>query len=287
MRWPPQLRELEFPVFSEGADYATMKLPETLKKIVISFVQPGMARVRWPSSLREMTCAMVERLVPLQWNDGLELLRLSGLKEPLVDWHPPSSLTEFHLEDWNLALTQLHLPPRLRTLSIGRTFNQPIQADDIAWPDTLETLRFGAEFNQSMVEWTPPPSLTHLELASPAYPLRSFTADGLRVPPTLKRFSVQAISTPQLHFSPAEWPTLEYLDLGSAPESWSNMLLPPRLHTLRVESDIPNARLESFLDDFRPPAHLECIIFGGPALDGPTVRCIRAGLSPTCALICD
>jgi hypothetical protein len=294
MRWPPQLRELELPIFSDGADFSTMKLPETLRVIKLRD-GPGLESAQWPSSLREMTCA-IHPFVPLQWNGGLAVLRLrlSRFDRAVVDWHPPSSLTELEMPDtWNQPVAQLHLPPRLRKLTFGSAFDQPIQAD-MKWPDTLETLTFGRGFNRSLAQWTPPPNLTLLRLICPHYRLVSLTTSNLRVPRSLRRLRLESHHLPLLHFSSEEWPSLESLELHHAPTDWSNTQLPPRLRELRLDQFSPES-VESFLIRFQAPAHLQSVVvdpskadyrhYGAPCLDGPTLRRIRDRLPPTCAFL--
>jgi hypothetical protein len=89
-KWPPRLRVLRLPHFS--TDLSGLTLPESLTTIDFTF-QPGMEHVRWPASLRKMTCTSSSEhggFVPLQWNDGLEVLWIRQRDEPdrvpFVDW---------------------------------------------------------------------------------------------------------------------------------------------------------------------------------------------------------
>jgi hypothetical protein len=311
MRWPPQLRILrQLPGMPRGADYSKLALPETLTSIDVYGV-PGMEHARWPASLREMTYEVYsssysgsDPFLPLKWNDGLEILRLRSyaLNRPILDWHPPTSLTELEMPfSWNCPLTQLHLPPRLRKLTFGSSFNQPIRATEIEWPESLETLMFGDGFTQSLNAWTPPANLTHLVFfcgklgpfgwSRDVRGLASFTAKDIRVPPSLRRFKLMTAQTPPLRFSPEEWPQLEYLELDQPPVSWSNTLLPPRLQSLRVCHFQPES-VESFLRDFQAPAHLvsfivdpPCSDFSVPPLEGRAIRRMREHMPTTCAFL--
>jgi hypothetical protein len=249
LRWPPQLRFLELPIFSDGADYSKLALPESLESMLVH-VEPGVQHARWPVTLCELK--FVDR-------NGRD-------------------------REWDLSLTQLPLPPRLRLLELGMGFRQPIRAHEIEWPGTLETLILGCTVNEPLDEWTPP---SNLRLVSEDYRLASWSTKDLRVPNSLRRLRLDSTHVPPLRFSPEEWPALEYLDLQGPPVEWSNMLLPPRLVTLRVRTLFAESTQDSeaaFLRDFRLPSHVQYLMLD---LVGDAMRRLRADLPPTCALISD
>jgi hypothetical protein len=287
VKLPPRLRSVHLPGFSEGVDYSQLALPETLESISV-WPTPGMEVIRWPKSLRELTFTGGSRLDRLDfcWNDGLEILRLSSFNKPLQEWNPPDSLTELYMaEIWNLALTELHLPPRLHLLQFGSCYNKPIGADDILWPATLKTLRFRRSVD--LRQWAPPPNLTRLDVPKGIVGLASMA--DLRVPPCMRRLLLGGVESLELVFSPEQWPELEYLSVPAAcVADWSTVVLPPRLSALCLRLSSSHAWVDSFVRDFHAPSRLRCILTErGPhqPLDGELLSRVRASLPPTCAFL--
>ena len=244
----------------------SFRFPPSLVSALVYLV-PGMENLHWPSGLKELKYADVGPRTDesifrvLTWNDGLEILRfikVAGPQIPIVDWNPPGSLTDLTLPfDWNAPLSQLHLPPRLQKLTFGYGWDQKIGPNDIAWPDTLETIIFGEDFHYSLADWTPPPNLTHLRIPSEKYWLNNFTAQEIKVPVSLRRLELRVSKTP-LVFDPEEWPALEYLEVCHPPQDWSEVCLPPRLHTLHIEQ-LNRRAIELMEIDFDVPNHLRSI----------------------------
>ena len=267
LRLPSVLRVLSpIPQFHRGVDYTMLSLPESLVSALVHPV-PGMENLQWPSGMRELTyadvglCTEGNGLQLLMWNEGLEILRftkVAGQQTSIVNWNPPSSLTELILpSDWNASLLQLQLPPRLRKLTFGYGWDQQIGSTDIIWPDTLEAIIFGEDFHHSLANWTPPPNLTHLRTPSEKYWLSSFTAREIKVPVSLRRLELRVSRTP-LIFDSDEWPALEYLEVCHPPEDWSVVCLPPRLHTLHIEP-LTRPEIDLMLINFDVLTHLRWI----------------------------
>lgn len=156
-------------------------------------------------------------LGPLRLPPGLRSLELAtcfGL--PLLDWHPPASLTELTLgKYWNLdPRSNLLLPPALESLRFGERFDEPLEG--MVWPSTLTRLHLGAHFKRPLRDL--PATLQCLTM-SEAW---NRTAADIRLPASLTSLTLEySLASSQLLLELQRLPLLRILHLqrGNMPET--------------------------------------------------------------------
>jgi len=126
------------------------------------FDQP-LIGLRFPSSLRVLRFGphFTQSLSATAWTPSLSA----------TAWTPPPMLEELDMgpcDKWDRPLTDLHLPQRLRKLTLPHRFNRPLENEQgecaLQLPETLTELRFGPYFTQSLHSLNLPPSLRFLSL---------------------------------------------------------------------------------------------------------------------------
>jgi len=141
------------------------------------------SQLRLPSNLRNLTFghAFNQPLTGLQFPASLRVIRFGRHFNQSLGtdaWSPPCGLEELDMSacrDWDRPCTDLHLPPRLRKLTLPDRFNQPLENEQgectLSLPETLVELRFGHSFDQSLRFLHLPPSLRFLSLLGFSLPV--------------------------------------------------------------------------------------------------------------------
>jgi len=201
LRLPPNLTQLTLPPgFNDARESLTLlHLPSTLHTLRLDGTMKGndLAALTLPHSLTSLDLGYDcdASLDDVVWPPHLTRLVIGQrFNQPLLEWSPPSSLTELILSDeygsggWYLPLSQLRLPSNLHKLTFGSYFDQPLTG--FHFPSSLRVLCFGRWFNQSLTAsaWTPPPNLEELDLTRCWEWDRPWT--DLHLPPTLRKLTL-------------------------------------------------------------------------------------------------
>jgi hypothetical protein len=154
---PSGLRTLRaLPAFNDPEELRKVRLPPSLTCLhTDNYFRGPLSALSLPSYLEELhlNCWFDRNLTGVNFPPTLHTLTLAGCQ--------PTDIRKF---GWVLPLSQLCFPSSLRVLVLDG-FNQPIPSE-FHWPPTLEELRFGPNFVQSLDQWTPPPALRILSLAT-------------------------------------------------------------------------------------------------------------------------
>jgi len=220
IQWPSTLTSLTLSeAFNHPLEY--VRLPDSLTYLDLgdAYNHP-IQHVKLPSSLTHLKFgwrfrqplrdwnppdSLTELSLPNAWMLGPSQLRLppnlqtsilpdlfNEAQEPLSLLHlPPLS----HLHTFKLGglmkvntLAALQLPHSLTALDLGGYCDASLS--DVVWPPQLTRLVTGRSFNQPLVDWSPPPSLTELALSDEAgHGGWHLPLSQLRLPPNLRRLT--------------------------------------------------------------------------------------------------
>jgi len=230
----------------EGDELAALTLPQSLTSLDLGDgCDASLDHVQWPPHLTRLATGMT-------------------FKQPLVDWSPPSSLTELFIGDrwgygwWDLPVSQLRLPSNLHKLTFGSDFNQPLNG--LQFPSSLRVLTFGRKFKQSLGRnaWSPPPDLEELHLGTEW----NRPCTDLHLPTRLRKLTLSRSFNQRLENERRECAlklphTLRELRFGvNFDRSLRLLHLPPSLRLLSLPTShlYPRTHLPSTL-----PARLQCL----------------------------
>jgi len=194
-----------------------------------------------------------------------------GFNQPLLNWSPPSSLTELTLGSatgygygwWSYPVSQLRLPPSLHKLTFSHAFNQPLTG--FHFPSSLRVLCFGQRFNQSLASsaWTPPPNLDELHFPLDYDSQWNQPWTHLHLPATLRKLTL-----PNNFYQPIENergecilnlpPSLTELRFGRMfNQPLRSLHLPASLRFLSIPSESAKYSLDQLPVSL--PARLQCL----------------------------
>lgn len=172
--WPASLQQLTFvcgSIFNQPVD--GVRFPASLKRLDFghSFNQ-ALHKVLWPASLEQLTLGAMfnQTMNGVVWPVSLQQLTFGQSFDqpiarepsdfPLQERVTVGSGDQALNEDYGRRSRGVYWPDSLQRLTFGYEFNQPI--DRVSWPTSLRQLTFGCRFNRKIHEVTWPPLLQQL-----------------------------------------------------------------------------------------------------------------------------
>lgn len=210
VKWPESLRSMTLDFDLKSSD---MQFPPSLVSLDLGeLFYPNLHELCQLPNLQHLKLGRCAKIVfPLPAT--LRSLHLRDSQGPQPTAMPLPELEELDLGDRFNSPVFFPLPAKLKSLRFGKRFNHSLA--NIKFPETLETLSFGAAFTQHILL---PPKLQKLEFRG------SFKLDGVKLPQSLRSLKIGLESLESLE-SPTALDSLKLDELEYWMSSCARVLL--------------------------------------------------------------